>query len=1127
MYKKFTQFLCTPPGYIHKFLLIMKLTTLIIIIAFVHVSAASFAQKVTYKSEGVTLAQMIKEIRLQTGYNVLVSANLIGNIKPKNVNFKDAPLEEVMDTFLADQPLTYVIEEKTILIQKKDPTSSSQVIPNYGTPVTVTGKVTDELGVPMSGVTIREKGTANGVVTDLKGSYVISVTDDKAIISFSYIGYETQELRAKDIANGSVIALKTSSTNLHEVIVNKGYYNTTQIENTGDVSQVSAKEIATQPVGNVMEAIEGRIPGLSITQTTGLPGAAFKIVVQGENSLINGNDPLYVIDGVPYNSELNSQIGYQLGANNNSGGPIQGYGSPLSYLNPYDIESVTILKDADATSIYGSRGANGVILITTKKGKAGKTTVNVGVNEGVGKVARFLNLLNTPQYIQLRREADANDGITPTVDNDPDLMLYDTTRYTNWQKQLIGGAAHYTDVQLGVSGGNTNTQFLLSGDFHRQTTVFPGDFADKKGSIHFNLNHTSDNQKFKVNFSAFYLYDNNLLPVIDPTSLIFLPPNAPAPVNPNGTINWDDTPDGVFTWYNGVNPQAALDQTYNTQAKNLIAHSDLSYLILPGLNVKASFGYTTTQMNEQALYPSYSWEPTFNAGASAQYTNDNTTTWVVEPQIDYKTTFGKGKFNVLIGAHEEGNSSNAQNFYGYGYPSDLLIQDMQAASSLTIFNNANADYKYTGVYARIGYNWDNKYVINLTERRDGSSRFGANKQFHNFGSVAAAYVFSNESFVKNNVGFLSTGKLRGSYGTTGNDQIGDYRFLDVYNPTSFLPYNGTIGLTPNNLANPNLAWEESRKWSGGLDLGFINDRIVLSADYFKTLTSNELVGYLLPSIAGFNSITKNLPATVQNTGFEFALNTSNIESKRFHWRSSFNITIPHNKLVDFPGLASSTYRDSYVIGQPIDIYKVYNYAGVNPTTGLYQFVNSQGQLTSTPNASTDRTIVENTDPKLYGGFQNTFTYGNFELNMFVTFIKRTGNNLLHTASGPGGTVPGFQGVNQPVEVLNHWKSAGDSAPFEMVSSSYGNAYTALSDANFSSAAYADASFIRLKNLQLAYNFGSTFIQRLHIQGCQIFVQGQNLFTIVPHNYYGLDPETQSVTSLPTLRTMTIGFHLSL
>lgn len=662
---------------------IMKITAFLMLISFLTVSAGTLAQKITLKEQRAPLELVLDHIRQQCSCDIVYSNDLLSKSSPVTVNVKNASLEETLKEALSDQPLTYEIEDGTIVIKQKEPTLFDKAKAFFAQ-VTVTGKVQDETGQPLAGVTVKIKNTNTATATDSKGQYTINVPDNNAVLVFSFIGFETQELDVKNIVEGTIITLKPQITNLKEVAVNKGYYQEKQELLTGDVSSVKASDIEKQPVTNVLSALEGKVPGLYIQQYTGEAGGNFSVRLRGQNSIASGNDPLYLVDGVPFSSTALAPIGSSI---------LVGGMSALNFLNPADIESIDVLKDADATAIYGSRGANGVILITTKKGKPGKTIYDFNIYQGAGEVGHKIPLLNTQQYLQMRHQALKNDNVTlgPSTANTNDLMKWDTTRYTDWQKELIGGVANMTDVQGSISGGNTNTQFLVGGAYHRESTVYPGDFADQKGSAHFNLNHISDDQKFKITLSASYLYDDNTLPANDlTTSSLKLAPDAPALYNSAGTLNWQNN-----TWNN---PLSYTLQPFLLKATNLISNAVLSYQVLKGLQIKTNLGYTDTKSDESQLFPLSSYQPNVGNASSASFGNSHINTWILEPQAEYKTILGKGNLSALIGSTFQNNSINSQSFLAQGYSNDELLSNIQAATSVSVRTNIITNYRYASLF---------------------------------------------------------------------------------------------------------------------------------------------------------------------------------------------------------------------------------------------------------------------------------------------------------------------------------------------------------------------------------------------------------------------------------------------
>jgi TonB-linked SusC/RagA family outer membrane protein len=906
------------------------------------------------------------------------------------------------------------------------------------------------------------------------------------------------------VAGRSVInvVMQENATALQEVKINAGYYSVKNSQSTGSISKITSKDIEKQPVTNVLAAMQGRMAGVNITQNTGVAGGGFDIQIRGQNSLrSDGNRPLYIINGISYSSEA---VGSDL-----TGIILPGPTSPLNSINPGDIESIEVLKDADATAIYGSRGANGVVLITTKKGKEGKTKFTANLSGGLGKVTRFMDLMHTEQYLQMRKEAFTNDGI-PYGPTDYDVNgTWDQNRYTDWQKVLIGGTSEINDIQTSISGGSSQTQFLINGNFHKETTVFPGDYDYRKGNLHANLNHESENKKFRINFSMGYTVQENNQPGIDITQQsILLPPNAPALYDAQNNLNWENS-----TWNN---PLSNLEGKYTATTNDFLANSLLSYNILPNLIAKASFGLTDTRFDDSRTQPSTMYDPAYGLGSEFSSIYVNTTTrksWIIEPQLSWSKKFSQGKTEVLIGSTFQQQTTNQLVQEANGFSSNSLIYNLASAFHVFDVLHNESVYKYQAFFGRVNFSWKERYILNATGRRDGSSRFGPDKQFASFGAIGCAWLFSNETFIKENLDFLSFGKLRASYGTSGNDQIGDYQFLDTYG-SSGNNYGGVNGMEPTRLFNPNFGWETNKKLEVALETGFYKDRLFVTAGWYSNRSSNQLVGIPLPATTGFNSIQANLDATVQNRGVEFTLRTVNFQKESFNWTSSFNLTIPQNKLLSFPDLEGSTYQNQYVIGQPLNIKKVYHYTGIDPTTGIYQFedFNSDGLITATE----DKQAIRDLNPKYFGGFQNTVTYQNWQLDFLFQFV-----NQLNYSGSYGTGIPGTM-TNQPLTVIDHWQNPGDNASHQLYTTGVnGKVVDAFYKYYASDAMITDASYVRLKILSITYTIPEQWLKGIK---CRLVFQGQNLFTIT--SYQGADPESRFRTSLPPLKVFTTGLQLT-
>lgn len=1091
--------------FLHKALLFMKWTTLIL--AFITTTAFSvlaepatgqdlLLKKVTIQIKALPLPKALEKISVAAGVKFTYSGTVANSKLTVNTNARDLPLKTVLDNLFKNYPFSYEVFNDEVIIQYDAVKEKSEVkahATKQSAAVDVKGRVTDENGQALVGVTISIKGTQVVFASDANGSFVVQTPKDNITLVFSYVGYKTREVPVSG-HNELIIKMEQDLGKLDQVQV-IGYGTSSRRLNTGSVTKVSAAEIGQQPLDNPLQALEGRVPGMFIQSNGGMAGSNYTIQVRGINSIAAGNNPLYIVDGVPYGSGFQDVMSGALNT-----GMIGGL-NPLNSLSPSDIESIEILKDADATAIYGSRGANGVILITTKKGKAGKTSFSANVIQGFEEMPRFIPMLNTSDYLQLRKMAFANDGLTPDAASAPDLTSWSQTQNTDFQKKLLGNKAALTDIQSSLSGGNEQTRFLFSGTYRREGSVIPGNINDTKGSGRLNIDHNSTNHKLYFNASVAFSSDKNQF-VSDPTPYAGLPPNDPV-YDSSGKIIW--RPDAY------VEPYALLLSPFNNQTYNLISNVLVQYNVDDHLRLKVSGGYTKTDLNQLNENPLDSQNPNGAISSYSYFGENHSSTWNLEPQLLYNRSFSFGNFDALLGTTFQQSESTAQLINAGNYTSDAMLGNVAAAGTHNYVYNNDVLYRYNSVFARLSYNYDNKYLLNGTFRRDGSSRFGADRQFGNFGALGAAWIFSEESFIKNKLTFLSFGKLRASYGVTGNDQITDYQYLSSYIPTTYT-YQ-VPGLRASRIANPDYSWETNKKLEFALDLGFLNDCILFSAAYFRNQSGNQLVNYPLAGQTGFASYQANLPALIQNTGLELTLNTTNIKSKSFTWSSSFNITIPRNKLLSFPNLAATSYGTAdLVVGKSLNLLWGYHFLGIDPKTGqaIAQDLNNDG-FVSIP---ADEIPFASSLPNFYGGFSNSIRIKSFQLDFLIQFAKKIAPSLRAFGYGISGTMN-----NQYADVLNQiWKAPGDIARLPLATTSTAQNNYLASDAG----AYEDASYAKLKSVNLSYAFPEFISKKLGMQKLKLFVQGQNLFTIT--GYKGYDPEAAFPVGLPNLRVFSAGLH---
>lgn len=1144
-------------GALLKTILVMKLIILLTTVVCLHVAAAGYAQKITINEKNASMETVFKDIRKQSGYIIFFDKSLLNNLAPVNIKVTNASLQETLNKCLEDLPLTFTIVDNTIIIKEKDPSFLDNVKDKVATllalPADVNGRVVDSLGQPVIGanVSLSIKGYAYGTATNSKGDFNFSkVPQGRYTLLVTYIGYSKLEkivkVDGKDLTLNLVMRNSTSALNQIQVIA---YGSESRRFSVGSVSTVTAEDIEKQPVTNPLLALQGQAPGLAITSTGGIPGSQVLVQIRGQNTLLSNSltnttnlkpydQPLFIIDGVPFaakNSNIN-QLSTLVNTSNFTGGssnqPGGGF-SPFNNINPADIESISILKDADATSIYGSEGANGVIIITTKKGKAGPTAFDLNVNTGFNSAADPVQMMNTQQYLQFRNDAFAADGVKPTSNPNaypqpyaPDVTIFDQSKYTNWEKVIYGKTTSNTDVHGSLSGGTANNTFVMSAGYNKSTYNYPGDFADQRFTFHSNLHHISTDKRLAIDMTTDFGYDQNNSAAYGGGQDIVLPPNLPNLLSPSGGLIWNykgvDLTSDQF--YSGLQQPTTL-QNYNF---NYSFH--ISYKIWDGLSIGADLGYNRNSTNEHNINPTSAQNPAnYNYISSATFTNGTAETINIEPQIKYNKTFGKGVFSALVGSTYKKQPSYSTQLTGTGYPNINFLGSIDGATTVTAFD-ASSIYKYSAGFARINYIYNSEFIFELTGRRDGSSYFGPGRQFGNFGSGAAGWIFTEEKIFKNAPSILSYGKLSGSYGTTGNNAGQAYQYNTLYQTIQYYPsFQGSTPTTPYNAYNPDYSWGVKKSLNIALDLGLFNNRLLLNATFYRDRESNQLVNYPLPIQTGFSSVLGNLDATVQNQGFEFSIISTNIKTKDFSWKTNFNLSFNRNKLISFPNLANSSYSQQYVIGQPTSIIYGYKYKDVNPTTGLFEFYKADGKtVTSNPTGGTiavggDEVPIANQEVRYMGGFGNNFTYKHFSLYIFCQFSSQNAPSYL--AQAYSNYPMGFE-YNQPTAVLNnYWKAPGDVAQLQRLASGYSSkAFITGLDFQSSSGVYTDDTYLRVKTVSLAYQLPDAFLKKIHVKGGSVFMNGQNLLTFT--DYKVGDPELPGTyTSFPIQRILAFGLNL--
>lgn len=1115
-------------------LLSMKLTVVLLFFTVIQSMASGYAQ-ISINAKNASIQKVLRLIGKQSGYDVLYDAAILSKAGKVSIELKNASLKQALEDCLANKPLTYALIERTIVIKPAE--SKTILVPvatEFITPeilgIKVSGVVVNENGEPVVGASILIKGTTKGIATNQSGFFELSDVSSDAILVVSAVNIETVEYRINSKALLQQITVKTKYSPLDDVQL-IAYGATTKRLKTGAVSTLKSSVIEKQPVTNPIQALQGRVAGVAITQTSGAVGSNIEMQIRGVNTIQSGNQPLFILDGAILPTANRS----------GSGGYMPWGGTSLNSINPADIESIEILKDADATSIYGSRGANGVVLITTKKGKVGTSKVTIDVSTGVNEVINMPKRMSLASYLQMRKDAFAAGNynpatgiainpITPTASNAPDLVTWDQNNTTaDWTKYEYGNRAPILNVQANFSGGTRKLNFYASTGYFKQHDVTRGNPYQERISGNLGLTHISSNDKLRISLNTNYVIDK-LYPSRGAIQVLggliqSLPPNMPLK-NADGSTWW---PSGTIA-QNGLllNPDAPETATQNSITKSYVNNLDVSYRLYKGLTFKTQVGFNYQVNTRENTLPSTAINP-LNPGTlvpNASFVEANFQSINIEPQLNYTGKLFRGKIDALLGATSFSRSSDTYTVGFDGFTSDLLLRSWAASSNVTNRSSVFNDYKFSSAFGRIGYNLLDKYLLNVTFRRDGSSRFGPKKQWGNFGAVGAGWIFTSEKWVKQLLPGLSFGKLRGSFGTSGNDNIPDFRWTNLFTATGIW-YNGAAGLASTYLSDSSISWETSKKVDAALELGFFKDRVLINVNWYRTRSTDLLADYPVPSTTGFNTYLSNLPAVVENKGWEIEVNTNNLNAKsKLQWRTNFNITLLKNRLLEFPNLDKSAFANRLRIGLPINSPRyplaaewTQIWEGVDPATGLPVFTdfNKDGVINTT-----DINFVGSAIPRTFGGLGNTISYKGFDLDIFFQFSQQLTSNWLY-----GGTYPGS--LSNPIADWEgkYWKQPGDNAQYPRLYPGVVGTLTNLMSNIFptSSAALTDIMYVRLKNLSITYNLPQQVISKAKITRASLYVRGQNLWTWTSEKIYK-DPELVQLRGGMMLRTWTAGLQVT-
>ncbi len=974
----------------------------------------------------------------------------------------------------------------------------------------ITGKVTSASG-PIPGVSVFVKGSpANGTQSDAKGIFKLTVADDAKMLVFSFIGYKTKEV---PISGQTInVNLDEENNTLSDVVV-VGYGTQNKRDVTGSVASVKSKDLENLPVTSFEQALQGKAAGVQIAAQNGKLGQGITVRVRGAASVTAGSEPLYIVDGIPITSGDFSSTTASTSA--------------LADINTNDIESIEVLKDASASAIYGARASNGVVLITTKQGKAGKTLIQFNALGGVSSPSNHRDFLNAEQYVQLERRAgqgaanqdflngeyatlqEALDDYSESVEarlnrysaGNNDYQTYKVN--TNWEAASFQDKPVTQQYDLNLTGGNEKTKFYIGGQALDQQGIVIGN-SYKRYSGRLNLtNKVTDFLEVGVNLNFSNSINNRLSndnAFSSPLQSVALSPITPF-IDPRSGLISGSLPGAASNYPVYYNPFISVDNAfYKATVYRTIGKAFANINIAKGLKFSTDFSIDNLNQNEESYYGALTFR---NTGPTNGY-GQNISTFVINANTNnffsYNKTIGKSAFDFILGTSYQKSTTKYSTIEAQDFPSDSYIKLGSAATKVIAASNEGA-FSFLSYFFRANYKYNDRYLVGFSVRADGSSRFGANNRYGYFPAGSLAWIASEEDFLKQSE-TISLLKFRASYGLTGNAEIGNYSARGLFAGTG--AYGGLPGQIPSQIANPDLTWEKTKQLDIGFDFGILKNRITGVFDFYQKNTTDLLLDVPIPQTTGFSVKTQNL-GSLKNTGFELGINTENFVGA-FKWSTAITGAINNNKITDLGGqILNSNEINAAIAGQPIGVFYIPEYAGVNPANGdaiYYKNTVVDGNVDrSTTNNINDaqRIFAGNPNPKYTFGLNNTFSYKNFDLGIFFQGVK---GNKIFNAGGQYMSANGSNGYdNQTVDQMSYWDKPGDITsvpePRLFAGNGIGNSTRYLSD----------GSYVRLKTLTLGYTFPTSILTKIKLSKLRLYATAQNLLTIT--GYKGWDPEVNA------------------
>ena len=970
---------------------------------------------------------------------------------------------------------------------------------------TINGTIVDDQGMPLPGVNVIVQNTNRGVQTDFDGNFSIQASNGE-VIEFSYVGFTSQTITISADTQDLSITLGEDAAQLDEVVV-VGYGTQSKRQLTDNVAKLTSEDIVEVPTPSLQNSLSGKAAGVQVKQANGKVEGGIDIRIRGVASIGAGSEPLYVLDGVPLINNNES----------NNGAPT----NPLLTLSSNEIESIDILKDASAAAVYGSRGANGVVIITTKKGGNNKGTFSVNYSYGISETANRRDWLNSDQYIELFTEAAINsygevDGLAEAESTFDYLAQGTDWRNrevdTDWQDEAFQ-TGYTQNADFSASGGDERTSYFFSGAYNDTEGIIRGNNLDRI-TARANISHQFSD-KFNAGMNVSFSRTNidriaNDNAFVNPVQAV-----AQSPLSPAYLENGDPNPNTLYANFLLQDKHAF----YNTVIRRVTGRAFAEYKFLPSLKFNTDFGYDLFYQNEDSYTGSLA--PFQSTNGEAYASSVGTESYVSSNYFTFSKVFGEiHDVEVVAGMEYNNTYRRFQSVTGIQFPTDDF-QTINSAAEISAGNGITNGNRFLSYFARGTYALDGKYLFKASVRRDGSSRFGADEQFGTFSAVSGGWILSEENFLSD-ADWLSFLKLRASWGQTGNAQIGDFAALGLYSGTS---YNQRPGIYPAQPANPLLSWESVDQTDIGLEYGFLNNRISGEIDYYSKVSDGLLFSVPLPGTSGFSTIQRNI-GEMENSGVEFVLNAKIIQKEDFTWSTSFNIAKNKNEVKTLPNDGADIISGQNILreGEALQSFYLVEYAGVDPDNGdaLY-YTNGEGSETTTNFNEANRVIAGTPYAEWIGGLSSNLYFKGIDFSF--TFQGEWGASI-YNGGGIYQSANGDYFDNQTADQMNRWQEPGDITNVPQARLYAGNGV-----AN-STRYLQDADFIRLRNLTLGYTFPESIADKLAMNNLRVYFSGLNLLTIT--DFDGYDPESTSDAgqgpgttfySAPAARTFSLGVNL--